>query len=175
MSINLDITGMAVIKVQNGAQGVTLMSEKLTSLLESGPERSITLLDNSGAVSGRYSAPSGWALIDFTQHPSGEISAVLATARTVRLVRLDRTAVVRNDFALTDEQAPNDPFYDNGGVRDDGSLLPVFTRDAVRLAAIGENLAVAYAPAATRSLPIASTTRKAPATRESGARSWNPG
>ena len=35
------------------------------------------------------------------------------------------------------------PFYDNGGVRDDGSMLPVLTRDAVRLAAIGENLAVA--------------------------------
>ena len=134
---------MAVIKVQNGAQGVTLMSEKLTSLSESGPERSITLLDNNGAASGRYSAPSGWALIDFAQHPSGEISAVLATARTVRLVRLDRSAVVRNDFALTDAQAPNDPFYDNGGVRDDGSLLPVLTRDAVRLAAIGEDLAVA--------------------------------
>ena len=82
---------MAVIKVQTGAQGVTLMSEKLTSLSESGPERSITLLDNNGAVSGRYSAPSGWALIDFAQHPSGEISAVLATARTVRLVRLDRS------------------------------------------------------------------------------------
>jgi len=143
VSINLDISGMAVIKVQNGAQGVTLMSEKLTSLLESGPERSIASLDNNGVATGRYSAPSGWALIDFAQHPSGEISAVLATPRTVRLVRLDRTAVVRNDFALTDEQAPNDPFYDSGGVRDDGSLLPVLTRDAVRLAAIGENLAVA--------------------------------
>ncbi len=68
---------------------------------------------------------------------------VLATARTVRLVRLDRSAGVRNDFALTDAQAPNDPFYDNGGVRDDGSLLPVVTRDAVRVAAIGENVAVA--------------------------------
>jgi hypothetical protein len=141
--INLAVAGMAVIKVQNGAKGVTFMSEKLTSLSESGPERSITLLDTSGAASGRYSAPSGWALIDFTQHPSGEISAVLATARTVRLVRIDRSAVVRNDFGLTDAQAPNDPFYDNGGIRDDGSLLPVVTRDAIRLAAIGENLAVA--------------------------------
>jgi hypothetical protein len=143
VSINLDVTGMDVIKVRTGAQGVTFMTEKLTSLTEFGPERSITLLDNDGAVSGGYSAPSGWALIDFAQHPSGEISAVLATARTVRLVRFDRAAVVRNDFALTDAQAPNDPFYDNGGVRDDGSLLPVLTRDAVRLAAIGENLAVA--------------------------------
>ena len=143
VSINLSVSGMAVIKVRTGAQGVTLMVETLTALSESGPERSITLLDDDGAVSGRYSAPSGWALIDFAQHPSGEISAVLATARTVRLVRLDRTGIVRNDFALTDAQAPNDPFYDHGGVRDDGSLLPVLTRDAVRLAAIGENLAVA--------------------------------
>jgi hypothetical protein len=143
VSIDVAIAGTAVIKLQNGAQdGVTFMSEKLTSLLESGPERSITLLDNNGAVSGRYSAPSGWALIDFTQHPSGEISAVLATAKTVRLVRLDRSAAVRNDFALTDEHAPNDPFYNHGGVRDDESMLPVFTRDAVRVAAIGENLAV---------------------------------
>ena len=143
VSIDVAIAGMAVIKVQAGLQSVTLMAEKLTSLSESGPERSITLLDNNGVVSGRYSAPIGWALIDFTQHPSGEISVVLATARMVRLVRIDRAAVVRNDFALTDAQAPNDPFYDNGGVRDDGSMLPVLTRDAVRLAAIGENLAVA--------------------------------
>jgi hypothetical protein len=143
VSINLDTTGTAVMKVQSGAQGVALMAEKLTSLLESGPERTITFLDNDGVTSGRYSAPSGWALIDFAQHPSGQVSAVLATARMVRLVRLDSTAVVRSDFLLTDAQAPDDPFYDNGGVRDDGSMLPVVTRDAVRLAAIGENLAVA--------------------------------
>jgi hypothetical protein len=142
VSIDVSIAGMAVIKVQTGLQGVTLMAEKLTSLSEFGPDRSITLLDNNGAISGRYSAPAGWALIDFAQHPSGEISAVLATARTVRLLRIDRAAVVRSDFALTDAQAPDDPFYDNGGVRDDGSMLPVLTRDAVRLAAIGENLAV---------------------------------
>jgi hypothetical protein len=142
LSINLAVTGMDVIKVRAGAQGVTLMAERLTSLTEPGPDRSITVLDNSGVVSGRFAAPSGWAIIDFAQHPSGEISAVLATARTVRLVRFDRAAVVRNDFALIDAQAPNDPFYDNGGVRDDGSMLPVLTRDAVRLAAIGENLAV---------------------------------
>ncbi len=45
--INLAVAGMAVIKVQDGAQGVTLMSEKLTSLSEFGPERSITLLDTA--------------------------------------------------------------------------------------------------------------------------------
>jgi hypothetical protein len=39
VSIDVAIAGTAVIKLQNGAQdGVTFMSEKLTSLLESGPE-----------------------------------------------------------------------------------------------------------------------------------------
>jgi hypothetical protein len=60
----------------------------------------------------------------------------------VSLVRLDRAAVPSGELALVDAQAPNDPFYDNGGVRDDGSMVPVFTRDAVRLAPIGENLCV---------------------------------
>jgi hypothetical protein len=141
--LDLAVTGVAVIKVQAGARGVTFMEEKLTSLSEAGPQRRIVLLDDRGAVSGGYAAPSGWALIDFAQHPSGEISAVVATARTVRLVRLDRGAVVQNELALVDAQAADDPFHDDGGIRDDTALVPSFTRDAVRLAAIGEDLAVA--------------------------------
>ncbi|MGZ5676117.1 MAG: hypothetical protein ACXWHC_15080 [Usitatibacter sp.] len=143
MPLDFAIAGMAVIKVRSSSDGVTLLEEKLTSLLESGPQRSITLLDNGGAVRGRYSAPPGFSLIDFAQHPSGEISVALATARTVTLSRLDRFGSAGNEFPLLDAQAPNDPFYDAGGVHDDASMLPVFTRDAVRLAAIGENVAVA--------------------------------
>jgi hypothetical protein len=137
------VAGMAVIKVRTGPDGVALLEEKLTSLLETGPQRRITLLDAAGVVRGRYSAPAGSSLIDFAQHPSGEISAVLATARTVTLVRLDHSAVPANEFPLLDPQAPNDPFFDHGGVRDDGSMVPVFTRDAVRLAPAGEAVVVA--------------------------------
>src|SRR5260221_9897991 len=43
-------TAMAVIKVQSSLDGVTLLEEKLTSLLEPGPQRRITLLDQRGAV-----------------------------------------------------------------------------------------------------------------------------
>src|SRR5262245_61446766 len=121
VSIDLAVTGMDVIKVRAGAQGVTVMEERLTSLTEPGPDGGMPVLDKRRAVSGRCSAPSGWAIIDFAQHPSGEISVGLATARTVRLVRVDRAGAVRNDFALTDGDAPTDPFYDHGGVRDDGS------------------------------------------------------
>lgn len=141
--VSLAVTNVIVTKVQAGDHGVAFMEEKLTSLLEPGPLRSLTLLDNDGAVSGRYAAPSGWALVDFAQHPSGEISAILTTATAVRLVRLDRSAAVIDEFDLTDAQAPGDPFYDQGGLRNDNSLQPVWTHDAARLAAIGENVAVA--------------------------------
>lgn len=145
MPINLAVSGVAVVKVQSGNLGVAVMEEKLTSLFESGPDRRITLLDNKGAISGRYLPPTGWAVIDFTQHPSGEISVVLATAKTVRLVRLDRFAAPINEFDVIDAQAATDPFYDDGndGPRDDNAMLPLFTRDAVRLATVSEDVAVA--------------------------------
>jgi hypothetical protein len=44
---------------------------------------------------------------------------------------------------MVDPQVATDPFFDDGGLRDDTSLLPVYTRDAVRVAPIGEDLAVA--------------------------------
>jgi hypothetical protein len=141
--LNFAVAGVAVTKVRANSQGVALLEEKLTSLSEFGPDRRLTLLRNDGTVGGHYEAPPGWALIDFTQHPSGDVSAALATARTIKLVRLDHVAAVRSELLLEDAEAPVDPFYDEGGVKDDNSLLPVFTRDAVRLAAIGENLAVA--------------------------------
>jgi hypothetical protein len=143
MPLDYAVSGMAVIKVRTSPDGVALLEEKLRPLLDPGPERRITLLDGSGDVRARYSAPAGSSLIDFAQHPSGEITIALATARTVTLVRLDRFAVAGNEFPLLDPQAPTDPFYDTGGLHDDGSMLPVFTRDAVRLAAIGESVAVA--------------------------------
>jgi len=95
------------------------------------------------AAGDTYAAPEGWSLIDMARHPSGALSAVLATQRALRLVRLDRRARVLSDTPLADGQAPLDPYYDDGGLKDDTSLLPLFTRDAVRLAALGEDLAVA--------------------------------
>ena len=141
--LDLAVPGMAVVKVRAGTDGVAVLEEKLTSLRESGPERQLTVLDNDGSVRGRYVATPGSSLVDFALHPSGQITVVLATARTVTLVRLDPSAVVLRDFPLIDPQAPNDPFFNQGGIHDDGSLLPVFTRDAVRVAPIGEGVAVA--------------------------------
>ena len=136
-------SGVAAIKVRAADPGVALLEETLTSIAQTGPVRRLTLLDNSGAPSGQYTAPAGWSLIDFAQHPSGEVSVVQASNTKVQLVRLDRAANVLSIFNLTDPQAPNDPFYDNGGVHDDSSMVPLFTRDAVRAAPVGESVVVA--------------------------------
>jgi hypothetical protein len=119
------------------------MEERLHALTDPGPERKLVLLDDSGAQAGQYAAPAGWALIDFARHASGETTVVLATARDVKLVRLDRSAAPIGELALVDPQAATDPYYDNGGVHDDGSLLPFYTRDAVRVAAVGEGVVMA--------------------------------
>ena len=130
---------MAVVKARASVDGVTLLEEKPTSLLETGPQRRITMLGPDGAVRARYSPPQGFSLIDFAQHAQGEVSVALASARAVTLVQLDRAAVAMREFPLVDAQAPNDPFYDSGGIHDDGSMVPAFTRDAVRLAPTGQD------------------------------------
>lgn len=141
--IEIAVAGFAVVKVQAAPVGLAAMQQRLTALTEPGPDRSLVIYDSHGAATGRYAAPAGFSLIDFAQHASGEISVALATARDVRLARIDRTGVEIDELALSDPQAATDPFFDDGGIHDDSSLLPVYTRDAVRVAAVGEDLVVA--------------------------------
>lgn len=142
-TVDVSVTGKAVIKVRTNSHGTTVMEERLTRLGEAGPDRSLEILDANATVKGRYSAPAGMSLIDFAQHPSGEVSVAIATAKTVRLVRLSPAAAVIDQAEIVDPQAATDVFFDSGGLHDPTSLLPVYTRDAVRVAPIGENLAVA--------------------------------
>src|SRR6476619_1788368 len=81
--LEVQVTGMAVVKARASVDGVTVLEEKPTSLLETGPQRRITMLDQSGAVRARYSPPQGFSLIDFAQHAQGEVSVALASARTM--------------------------------------------------------------------------------------------
>jgi hypothetical protein len=119
------------------------MEERLHALNDPGPERKLVLLDDAGAQVGQYVPPTGWSLIDFARHASGETTVAIATQHDVKLVRLDRSAAPVDELALVDPLAATDPFYDGPGVHDDSSLLPVYTRDAVRLAPVGESVAMA--------------------------------
>jgi hypothetical protein len=90
-----------------------------------------------------YIPPAGWSVVDFAVHPSGDISAILTTARDVRLVRLDSKGSVRSDQPFLDPAAPTDPFFNYaGGLKNDDALQPALMHDAARLAPLGESLAV---------------------------------
>lgn len=142
--ISVSTAGLATIKVRSQARGYVMLEERLISIFEQGPVRRISVALNNGAASGSYAAPTGWSVIDFALHPSGDITVALADLRNVRLVRLDRFAVVRNEMALTDAQAPLDPYYNlDGGAKDDTSMVPILMRDAIRLVPLGEDVGVA--------------------------------
>jgi hypothetical protein len=142
-TVQLAVAGVAVTKIRSGTSGIAVMEEKLHAITDPVPERKLTLLDDAGAQAGQYAPPAGWSLIDFARHASGETTVALATARDVKLVRLDRSGAPIDELAVSDPQAATDPYYDNGGVHDDGSLLPFYTRDAVSIAPVGEGVAMA--------------------------------
>ncbi|MFT3663861.1 hypothetical protein [Piscinibacter sp.] len=139
------VAGRFVLRVQATATGYAALEERPAPYRDGLPSAAVDRRLRVGTPGGDhlYAPPEGWSLIDIAAHPSGELSAVLATHRELRLLRLDAQARVLTNTALTDPAAPLDPYYDDGGIKDDDSLLPLHTRDAVRLAALGEDLAVA--------------------------------
>jgi hypothetical protein len=139
--VDISIAGQTVTKVRATGSDVAFLGERLTSIFEEGPQRSLMLVNGTGEPLQPYTAPAGWSLVDFAMHPSGDLSLVLTTSREVRLVRLDRNGSVRSDQSFADSAAATDPFFNYaGGVKDDESLQPVLMHDAARLAPLEESL-----------------------------------
>src|SRR5258705_11402051 len=142
-SVDLAVVGQTVTKVRTAGNAVVLLEERLTSLFEDGPQRTLALLQSDRHSVQAYTAPPGWSVVDFAVHPSGDISAILTTAREVRIVRLDSKGSIRSDQPFLDPDTPTDPFFDYaGGIKDDDALQPALMHDAARLAPLGESLAV---------------------------------
>ncbi|HYD93863.1 MAG TPA: hypothetical protein VEC01_00960 [Noviherbaspirillum sp.] len=139
------LPGSAVMKVRAFAGGWVALAEKLRPLANvTTPERHLLLADGTGAQTATYRPPEGWSLLDFAVHPSTDISAVLGTNRAVRLVRLDRLGRLLAQADFADPLAATDPYMgDPLQIRDSGALLPYGTRDAARLAALGEDVVMA--------------------------------
>lgn len=140
--VDQTVPGRFVLRLLGTAAGYAALEEAPAPYHGGPPSGPIDRRIRTGAGD-VYAPPAGWSLIDAARHPSGALSAVLASPRALRLVRLDGRARPVSDTPLADAQAPLDPYYDQGGIRDDASLAPLHTRDAVRLATLGEDLAVA--------------------------------
>ena len=141
--VDLAVTGQTVTKVRTAGSEVVLLEERLTSIFEDGPQRTLGILQSDGHTVHTYMPPTGWSLVDFAVHPSGDISAILTTAREVRIVRLDANGSIRSDQPFLDSAAATDPFFNYAaGIKDDTALQPALMHDAARLAPLGESLAV---------------------------------
>jgi len=142
-TVNLSLSGLTVTKVRTANNAIILLQERLTSIFEDGPQRTLAILQSDGHPIQSYMPPAGWSIVDFAVHPSGDISAILTTAREVRIVRLDSNGSIRSDQPFLDPAAAIDPFFDYaGGIKDDDALQPALMHDAARLAPLGESLAV---------------------------------
>lgn len=141
------VPGLALIKLAVGeARWVGLAEQPRRLESRTRPERRLLLSREGGREqAGPYLPPAGWSLIDFALHPSGQLSLVLASDRQLRLLRLDPGGQLLHQQDFLDPLTPTDPFIgDEGLIPDPQSLLPHATRDAARLAALGEDLLLAF-------------------------------
>ena len=142
-SVDLAIVGQTVTKVRTSGNEAVLLEERLTSIFEDGPQRTLAILQSDGHTVQPYTPPAGWSVDDFAVHPSGDISVILTTATDVRIVRLDPNGSIRSDQLFLDPSSPTDPFFNYaGGIKSDNALQPALMHDAARLAPLGESLAV---------------------------------
>jgi len=139
--VDVSVPAQAVTKVRTEGKVTAFLQERLVSIFEQGPQRTLEILDADGHTTHAWQAPAGWSVVDFAVHPSGRISAVLTTLRDVRIVQLNASGVLLADQGFIDALAPADPYFDfNGGVHDDTSMQPALMRDAARVVPLGESL-----------------------------------
>jgi len=142
-SVDLAVVGQTVTKVRTIGDEVVVLEERLTSIFENGPQRTLAILQSDGRTVRLYMPPPGWSVDDFALHRSGDISAILTTATEVRIVRFDPNGSIRTDELFLDPSSPTDPFFNYaGGIKDDNALQPALMHDAARLSPLGESLAV---------------------------------
>jgi hypothetical protein len=137
--------GVAVIKFRAEGSEWAALTERFKRLEDkTAPDRRLlTAPDGTRAVTS-IDPPAGWSLIDFALHPSGEITLILATDKELRLQRRAANGDLIGDSNFTDAEAATDPFIgDARRIPDPQSLVPLGTRDSVRLEPLGEDLLLA--------------------------------
>lgn len=145
------LSGESVIKLRSQGQGagqawVALAEKARSPEIPTQPQRRLLISQPGGRQQALpYQPPEGWSLLDFALHPSGEISLLLGNDRELRLARLAAGGQPLREQPFLDALVASDPFIgDARSARDHQSLLPYFTRDAARVAAVGEDLVLGF-------------------------------
>lgn len=133
--------GTAVVKLRAGGGSWVAMAETLQRIDNVfRPVRRLLIAADGARPGATYLPPDGWSLADFTLHPSGQVSLVLASDSRIRLVRLDAQGRTLKAEDFLDPLVATDPFLgDLVYIEDVHSLVPRSTRDAARLGAVGEH------------------------------------
>lgn len=140
--LSMTFPAESIVKAQASADRHILLAQAPSAIGATGaPVRKI-LFTRASATVAEYRPPAGWSLLDFTVHPSGNLSAILATNKSLEIVRLDPAGAVIRREAFSDPDARSDPRIDEGGIFDPDSMLPLLSRDAARVAPLGEDLAL---------------------------------
>ncbi len=144
--VDRSVTGVAVTKLRATPMGWISLHEVLSARPMSGPVRPVRRLAwqrDDGSPVASYAADNGWSLIDVAVHPSGEATAVVASDLQLRLLRFDAAGRMTVASDVVDPLVPVDPLVDLGAtVRNDQSLVPIVTRNAARVAPMGEDAAL---------------------------------
>lgn len=149
--LQLALSGESVVKLRTQGQGtgktwVALAEKARAPEIPTRPQRRLLISQPGGRQQAQpYQPPEGWSLLDFALHPSGEISLLLGNDRELRLARLSAGGQPLREQPFVDAMVAGDPFVgDPLSARDPQALLPYNTRDAARLAAIGEELVLGF-------------------------------
>jgi len=93
--LDLAVVGQTITKVRTTGNEVVVLEERLTSIFEDGPQRTLAIVQSDGHTVQPYTPPSGWSVDDFAVHPSGDIRQFSPRLRMCAIVRLDQNGSIR--------------------------------------------------------------------------------
>ncbi|SHG61359.1 hypothetical protein [Massilia sp. CF038] len=134
-----------MVKIQAQDNSWVAMTEKPHGFMDFVVmDRQLQIADHAGINPTSWRPPSGWTLVDFSLHPSREISAILANGTAIMLVRLSSSGAPLTMQNFVDPEVTLDPYYGRPDeIRDRSAMSPLKTLDAARIAAAGSGVGIA--------------------------------
>src|SRR5215510_9308653 len=63
-TVDISVAGQTVTKARTAGNEIVLLEERLTSIFEDGPQRTLAIVQNNSQIMHPYTPPSGWSLVD---------------------------------------------------------------------------------------------------------------